>query len=119
VLARFLVDQREVEVQVVGTVVGGRAAVAQADRLQPEVILLDLEMPDVSGLELLPQLRATLPTARLIALTLLEPETHQATALAAGADAFVSKASLEDDLLPALQGLAPRALRRPLALSGR
>jgi DNA-binding NarL/FixJ family response regulator len=112
VLTRFLADQGEEGVQVVGTVVGGREAVAQAKRLQPDVILLDLEMPDVPGLDLLPRLRATCPDARLIALTLMDPDSFQAAALVAGADAFVSKASLEQDLFPAIQGLAPLAHRR-------
>jgi len=111
-LTRFLASQREAEVCVVGAVLGGQGAVAQADRLQPDVILLDLEMPDVSGLDLLPRLRATVPDARLIALTLQDPDTHQATVLAAGADGFVSKASLEHDLLPAIQGHASVAPRR-------
>jgi CheY-like chemotaxis protein len=72
-------------------------------------VLVDLQMPLRSGVALLPDLRARLPNARLIALTLMEPASVQATALAAGADAFVSKASLEHDLLPAIQGLAPLA----------
>ena len=97
---------------------------AQAERLQPDVILLDLEMPDVPGLDILPRLRALLPDACLIALTLMDPASVQATALAAGADAFVSKESLEHDLLPVIQGLAPLAHRRgpgpcSLAPSGR
>jgi two-component system NarL family response regulator len=112
VLTRFLADQSEAGVRVVGAVVGGREAVAQAERLQPDVILLDLEMPDVPGLDLLPRLRVTVPNARLIALTLMDPASFQATALAAGADGFVSKASLEHDLLPAIQGLAPHGHRR-------
>jgi two-component system, NarL family, response regulator len=117
ILTRFLAGQREEDVRVVGAVVGGREAVAQAERLQPDVILLDLEMPDVPGLDLLPRLRATVPDARLIALTLLDPASVQAAALAAGADAFVSKTSLEYDLLPAIQGHAPLAQRRGPSLS--
>jgi CheY-like chemotaxis protein len=114
ILTRFLAGQREEDVRVVGAVVGGREAVAQAERLQPDVILLDLEMPDVPGLDLLPRLRATLPKARLIALTLMDPGSFQAKALAAGADAFVSKASLEYDLFPAIQGrVSPWQYRGP------
>jgi DNA-binding NarL/FixJ family response regulator len=112
ILTRFLADQREEDLRVVGAVVGGREAMAQAERLQPEVILLDLEMPDVSGLDLLPRLRATVPNTRLVALTLMDPDNYKAAALAAGADAFVSKASLEHDLLPAIHGLAPFGYRR-------
>jgi DNA-binding NarL/FixJ family response regulator len=83
----------------------------QAATLRPDVVLVDLQMPLRSGVALLPDLRARLPNARLIALTLMDPASVQATALAAGADAFVSKASLEHDLLPAIQGLAPFAHR--------
>ena len=105
-LTRFLADQDEIALEVVGTVVGGHEAVAQAETLQPDVVLVDLQMPLQSGLELLPHLRTRLPDARLIALTLLDPDSFEAPALAAGADAFVSKASLEHDLLPALRRLA-------------
>jgi two-component system NarL family response regulator len=111
-LTRFLADQDGEGIRVVGAVIGGRDAVAQTERLQPDVILLDLEMPDIPGVDLLPRLRASVPDARLIALTLMDPASFRATALAAGADAFVSKASLEHDLLPAIQGVPPIEHRR-------
>jgi DNA-binding NarL/FixJ family response regulator len=112
ILDRFLSVQRDGDVRVVGSVVGGRDAVAEAERLRPDVILVDLKMPDVPGLQLLPQLRKTLPKAILIALSLMDPEDYRDDTLAAGADAFVSKASLECDLLPAIQRLASREPRR-------
>jgi DNA-binding NarL/FixJ family response regulator len=112
VLTRFLEEQGEDDLRVVGSVVGGRDALAEAERLKPDVILLDMAMPDVPGLELLPRLRATLPDTMVIALTLMDPEDFQQTAIAAGADAFVSKASLEHDLLPAIRCLAPLEHRR-------
>lgn len=112
ILARFLAAHGDRTVQVVGTVVGGRDAVAQAVWLRPDVVLVDLNMPDVPGLQLLPQLRRTLPDAILVALTLTEPGEYRKDALAAGADEFVSKASLECDLIPAIQRLASRESRR-------
>ena len=112
VLTRFLTDQNEIALEVVGTVIGGEEAVAQAETLQPDVVLVDLQMPLRSGLELLPHLRARLPNASLIALSLLDPDSFRQTALAAGADAFVSKASLEHDLLPAIRSLVPLQYRR-------
>jgi DNA-binding NarL/FixJ family response regulator len=105
ILTRFLEEQGEDGLRVVGSMVGGRDALAQAQLLKPDVILLDLGMPDVSGLELLAPLREALPDAILIALTLMDPESFRQTALAAGADAFVSKASLEHDLLPTIRRL--------------
>ena len=106
ILTEFLSEHGEGALQVVGSVVGGQDAVAQAQRLTPDVILVDLKMPDVPGLQLLPQLRRTLPDAILIALSLRDPDECRDDTLAAGADAFVSKASLECDLLPAIQRLA-------------
>jgi DNA-binding NarL/FixJ family response regulator len=111
VLDRFLATFGDDAVRVVGSVVGGRDAVAQAAWLRPDVILLDLKMPDVPGLQLLPELRRMLPEAILVALTLMESDEFREDALAAGADAFVSKASLESDLIPAIQRLAARAPR--------
>jgi len=105
ILTRFLEEQGEDDLRVVGSVVGGRDALAQAQLLKPDVILLDLGMPDVPGLELLPPLRVALPDAILITVTLMDPESFRQTALAAGADAFVSKASLEHDLLPTIRHL--------------
>jgi len=108
ILARFLSEQGEDALCVVGSVIGGQDAVAQAQRLHPDVILLDLAMPDVSGLTLLPTLRRTLPDAIIIALTLMDPDSARQATLAAGADAFVSKTSLERDLLPAIRRLVVR-----------
>jgi DNA-binding NarL/FixJ family response regulator len=96
----------------VGSVVGGRDAVAQAETLQPDVVLVDLQMPLQSGVTLLPHLRARLPDAILVALTLLDPDTYQAATLAAGADAFVSKMRLEHDLIPTIRRLAAGRPRR-------
>ncbi len=112
ILARFLEDQGEDDLRVVGSVVGGRDALAEAERLKPDVLLLDLEMPDVPGLDLLPRLRETLPDAILVALTLMDPDSFRPSVLAAGADAFVSKASLEHDLVPVIRRLAPLEARR-------
>jgi len=112
ILDQFLSERREGDVKVVGTVMGGRDAVAQAERLRPEVILVDLKMPECSGLELLPQLRKTLPDAILIALSLMDPDEFREDTLAAGADGFVSKVRLERDLIPAIQRLASREPRR-------
>jgi two-component system nitrate/nitrite response regulator NarL len=111
VLDRFLAASGDGAVQVVGSVVGGRDAIAQAARLRPDVILLDLKMPDMPGLRLLPQLRTMLPDAMLIALTLMESDEYREDAWAAGADAFVAKARLESDLIPTIQRFAARAPR--------
>jgi len=90
-------------VAVVGTAGGGEEALAQAERLSPHVILLDLMMPGVGGLAIIPRLRAILPDVGIIALTLLDTSSYRSAALAAGADVFIAKSAMSTDLLPAIQ----------------
>jgi DNA-binding NarL/FixJ family response regulator len=95
--------QRQHELIVVGAICGGEEALAQAPDLQPQVILIGLDMPGLTGLETILRLRNMLPGAGLIALTLLEGTTYRQAALAAGADDLVRKAELITDLLPAVR----------------
>ena len=112
VLTEFLAEAGEGALRVVGSVLDGREAVVQAETLHPDVVLVDLQMPLQSGVTLLPHLRTRLPDAILVALTLLDPDLYQAATLAAGADAFVSKMRLEQDLLPTIWRLAAGRPRR-------
>ncbi|MBI2951942.1 response regulator transcription factor [bacterium] len=103
IATRFLQEEYRGEVVVVGVAGGGEEALAQAQLLQPQVILIDLNMPGMSGLEAIPRLREALPEAGIIALTLLDGEAYRQAALAAGADGFVSKPNMGADLLPAIR----------------
>ena len=93
------------DVVLVGAVEGGRAALAQAQELRPEVMLIDLAMPDMPGLELIARLRAADLETRIIALTMLDTEEFRKAALAAGADDFVPKDAVTTELLPAIRRL--------------
>ncbi len=112
ILARFLEEESGGDVVVVGSVIGGGDAVARARALRPHVILLDLDMPGQSGLDLRPSLRGQMPDAVIIVLTMMDPESYRELALAAGADDFVQKALLERHLLPTIRRLTadPRSL---------
>jgi DNA-binding NarL/FixJ family response regulator len=87
---------------VIGTATNGEEALAQAEELRPQVILIDLRMPVLSGLEAIPHLRAMLPEAGIIAMFLLDIDQYRQAALAAGADEFLVKKALVTDLLPAI-----------------
>ena len=91
------------ELNIIGTASGGRQALAQAQELCPQVILLDLAMPDLLGLEVIPLLQAMLPGVSIIILTLLNTDGCREAALTAGADDFVPKTKMNTDLLPAIQ----------------
>lgn len=103
ILTRFLQEHCQNEVVVGGTAGGGEEALDKAQALRPQVILLDLAMPDLPGLEAIPRLRRLLPDVGIIALTLHDTNGYLEAALAAGADAFVSKFTLDTDLLPAIR----------------
>jgi len=104
ILTDFL-DEEE-EILVVGTAGSGEEALAKAKELQPQVILLDLAMPGLGGLETIPHLRSMLPDVSIIVLTVLDTNGYHQAALAAGADDFVAKANLSTDLIPAIQRLS-------------
>ena len=104
IVTRFL--QEHGDVMVAGTASGGEEALALARDLQPDIVLIDLAMPGLSGLETIPRLRAMLPAVGIIALTVLDINSYRQAALAAGANDFVPKASLDTDLLPAIRQVA-------------
>ena len=77
--------------RVVGEASGGREAVALARHYQPDLVILDLAMPGVGGLEALPLIRAVAPLARVVVLSGLEPAEVAERAFAEGAVGFLSK----------------------------
>ena len=95
--------QREDELKVVGTAFGEAEALVQAQNLRPRVVLLDPSLTDGGGLEIIRHWRNLLPDARIIVLTLMDSSTYRLASLAAGADDFVSKATMVTDLLPAIR----------------
>ena len=95
--------QREDELKVVGTAFGEAEALVQAQNLRPRVVLLDPSLTDGGGLEIIRHWRNLLPDARIIVLTLMDSSTYRLASLAAGADDFVSRATMVTDLLPAIR----------------
>jgi DNA-binding NarL/FixJ family response regulator len=107
IATRFL--QEHDDVVVVGAAGGGEEALTLAQELQPDIVLIDLAMPGLSGLETIPRLQAMLPKVGIIALTVLDTDSYRQAALAAGADDFVPKPGLNTDLLPAIRRVAQAA----------
>jgi two-component system response regulator NreC len=101
---RALLDA-EPELSVVGEAGTGREALAEVTRLQPDFILLDLTLPDVNGLDLLPKLLAAAPNARVIVLTMHEGEDYFFRALQGGAVGYVIKAGDPEHILAALHAV--------------
>lgn len=94
------------DVTVVGSFGKGQDALAQAPNLQPQVILVDLAMIGLPGLEVIPRLREKMPQVGIIALTLMNTNNFKRAAIKAGADDFIPKATMRTDLIPAIQRVA-------------
>ena len=91
------------EYSVVGSVRDGYELLAEAERLHPDVIVLDITMPRLDGIEAARQLRRAEPPARLVFLTVHEDADYARAALDAGGLGYVVKARLASDLLPSIR----------------
>jgi DNA-binding NarL/FixJ family response regulator len=94
------------DVEVVGEAATGREAIALAAELTPDVILMDLQMPDLSGIEATRAILASQPDARILVVTLFQDDDSVFLALRAGARGYVLKDADEEDLLSALRAVA-------------
>lgn len=99
-LVNFL-SQRD-DFVVVGEAGEGNGAIRLAVELQPDILLLDLNMPGKSGLEALPEIREKAPNVRVLVLTGRDEEWYITQALRAGANGYVLKSASEDDLIDAI-----------------
>jgi two-component system response regulator NreC len=101
ILHRFL--QQHDDLLVVGTAQSGEEGLTKAQRLKPEVIVIDLAMRGMSSLQVIPRLRTALPSLGIVVLTLWDTTVYRAAALTSGADSFVSKVAMTIDLVPAIR----------------
>lgn len=102
-LRRLLEDQPDLTV--VGEAGMAVEAIDLARRLQPDLILLDLGMPGLGGLEALPRLRQAAPEARLLVLTMHDDEGYLRQALHSGAAGYVLKKAADHELLSAIRAV--------------
>ncbi len=104
-LARFL--SGDSRIQVVGQAHSGAAALQHVAELSPDLVVVDLSMPGMNGLEVTRQLKSLPSPPRVIILTIYDLPQYRAAAKSAGADAFVSKADFGNQLLPAIWAQFP------------
>jgi DNA-binding NarL/FixJ family response regulator len=88
---------------VVGAVNNGRDAVEEVERLDPDVLVIDISMPILNGLQAAERLLAKKCRAKVIFLTVHGDQDFVAAALSAGASGYITKADVTTDLIPAIR----------------
>jgi DNA-binding NarL/FixJ family response regulator len=94
------------EIEVVGQASTGRQAVEQARRLAPDVVLMDVRMPDLDGIAATRDLAVVAPGAKVLILTTFEQDDYVFGALRAGASGFLLKRTRPEDLIAAVHTIA-------------
>lgn len=100
-LARVITDERDLEV--VGLAADGQQAVELTRRLQPDVVIMDVSMPNLDGVEATRQVSAEWPRIKVIGLSMHDDQTHSTAMRQAGAVDFVIKSGPPSELLDAIR----------------
>jgi DNA-binding NarL/FixJ family response regulator len=93
-------------IEIVGQAATGREAVEQARRLAPDVVLMDVRMPDLDGIAATRELARAAPSVRVLILTTFEQDDYIFGALRAGASGFLLKRTRPEELLAAVHTIA-------------
>ena len=99
--------EEDSDVRVIGEAADGRTAIEEIRRLQPHVVVLDLSMPDLDGLEAIPLIHEVAPRTEIVVFSGFEESKVAETALRQKASKFVQKGAPFGALLAAVRGLAP------------
>jgi len=94
------------EIEIVGQAATGRQAVERARRLAPDVVLMDVRMPDLDGIAATRELARVAPAVRVLVLTTFEQDDYIFGALRAGASGFLLKRTRPEELLAAVHTVA-------------
>jgi two-component system, NarL family, response regulator NreC len=96
----------QTDMEIVGEAGNGREAVEQAEKLQPDVIVMDVAMPELNGIEATRKITAALPRSRILALSMHKDSVYVREILRAGARGYLLKDSIDRDLLAAVRAVA-------------
>ena len=91
--------------EIIGEAADGRAAVRFVEKQIPDLILMDLSMPRMTGMDAIREIKKRYPQTKIIALTVHKTEEYLRTTLQAGADGYVLKDATHDELMMAIQSV--------------
>ncbi len=99
---RMMIDAQP-DIEVVGEASDGRQALVEAQRLQPDVVLMDITMPEMNGIEATRQIKRALDSTRVLILTMHENEEYLFQVLRAGASGYILKEAAGAELISAIR----------------
>jgi two-component system response regulator NreC len=100
-----LLLEKQADLSVVGEASSGLATLALAEELQPDLIILDLSMPGLGGMDALPSLRRIAPQAKILVLTMHDDPQYLHKVLAEGASGYILKKAADVELITALRSV--------------
>lgn len=101
-----LILSKEPDMEIVGEAANGREAVELAETLHPDIVVMDVAMPELNGIEATRRLIASSPRTRVLALSMHKDSVYVREILRAGARGYLLKDSIDRDLLAAIRALA-------------
>jgi DNA-binding NarL/FixJ family response regulator len=105
-LRAYLKEQRHIKVDVIAEAADGRDAVHQAEQLHPDIVLMDISMPELNGIEATEQIRANDPEVNVVMLSMHADPDHFYRARDAGARGYVLKAAAGEEVVEAIRAVA-------------
>src|SRR4030043_602655 len=93
----------EIGLDLIGEAAGGLEAIELVEKFHPEVLVLDISMPDLDGISVTRKLKPNFPDLRILILTLHEDEALVKEAIKAGASGYILKRAAESELVTAIQ----------------
>jgi len=100
--------ERQTNMTVVGEAENGLKAIQMAQKLQPDVIVMDIRMPELNGIEATRQILADLPKTKIIALSVYSDKRYVSGMIKAGACGYLLKKSVFDELVDAIETIVNR-----------
>jgi two-component system response regulator NreC len=111
--------QAQPDMKIVGEAETGQEAIRRTDELRPDVVLMDIEMPGINGIEATRQIKQTAPATAVLALTMYEDDQYFFEMLRAGASGYVPKRAAPDELVSAIRAVSQGHVFLYPSLAGR
>ena len=93
----------ESDIEIVGEAANGREAIRKTHELIPNLVLMDISMPALNGIDATKQIKQEMPGTKILVLTVFDEEEYREAVMQNGADGYILKKTLFDDLVPAIK----------------